>query len=134
MDKKTTQKKPEKKEKGKSLLGFDTAELAGLSVADLVNNNVAIQMLLHYYRQLSEENQSLNNEVNTLKTYQSAYDRKTSDTITGAILLLLSNVLIAFAVNILTEQTPGYLGYITLGIGLLIAIVGVYFNFLKNKE
>jgi hypothetical protein len=129
MDKKSTKPK-----KSKPLLGLNTDQLANLSVEDILNNKVAIQMVLHYYRQLTDENQALKNEVNTLETYQAAYERKSSDTMSGSILLLLSNLLVGFGVNLLTAGAEGNSGGITLAIGLILAAAGFYFNFFKDMD
>jgi hypothetical protein len=76
----------EQKNQSGSILGLQTGELAGLSAEELTENPTAIKMLLHYYRQLVDDNISLKNDNNTLKTYVDAYDRQKSNSATGAIL------------------------------------------------
>jgi hypothetical protein len=51
-----------------SILGLSTSRLAGLSAEELTENPTAIKMLLHYYRQLTDDNTRLKNDNNTLKT------------------------------------------------------------------
>ena len=115
-----------------SILGLSTSELAGLSTDDLTDNPVAIRMVLHYYRQLVGENNSLKNDNNTLKTYVSAYEKKKANAATGAILLSISNISIGFGVNLLsTQQTwPGVCSLIA---GLALVAGGIYFSFIKDR-
>src|SRR5258705_8043141 len=86
-----------------SILGLSTKELAGLSVEELTNNPTAIKMMMHYYKQLVDENNALTNDANTLRTYVSAYDMQKSNSATGAVLLAVSNISIGFGVNLLTN-------------------------------
>jgi hypothetical protein len=111
-----------------SILGFSTHELAGLNVEELANNQTAIKMLLHYYKQLLNQNSALNNEVNTLRTYVDAYQRKKSNSSFGGSLLALSNLLTAFAVNLLTnrEIIPGM---VLLVPGLIMLVIGLYYSY-----
>lgn len=115
-----------------SILGLSTEELAGLSEADLTENPVAIRMILHYYKQITEENSVLKNDNNTLKTYAAAYERKRSDSATSAILLITSNVFIGFSINLLTTSLalPGFIMLIG---GIILAALGIFFNFVKDK-
>ena len=115
-----------------NILGLSTNELAGLSADDLTNNPTAIQMVLHYYRQLVGENNSLKNDNNTLKTYVSAYDKKKSNSATGAILLSISNISIGFGVNLLSTQQTGP-GTCSLIAGLALVAGGLYFSFIKDR-
>src|SRR5437016_4709826 len=85
-----------------TILGLSTAELAGLTAAELTGNETAIKMLLHYYRELLNDNNRLKNESNTLRTYVDAYERNKSNTATGGILLGVSNISVGFGVNLLT--------------------------------
>jgi hypothetical protein len=80
--------------------------LASLSADELTDNPTAIKMILHYYRQLTDDNVRLKNDNNTLKTYVDAYDKQKSNTATSAILLAVSNISIALGVNLLTGSTP----------------------------
>lgn len=90
-------------------------------------------MLLHYYRQLVDENGALKNTNNTLETYVSVYTQQKSDAATSAVLLAVSNVSIGFGVNLLTGGTtwPGVASLIT-GIGLTVA--GLYFAFRRQAS
>jgi len=109
------------------ILGLSTSELAGVSVNELTGNKTAITMVMHYYKQLSDENTSLRNDLNTLKTYVDGYRTVRHDAKVGAILLAVSNVGIGFGVNLLTSGTT-WPGIATLlpGLGLLFA--GLYFS------
>lgn len=125
------EKEPQSDEQ--SILGLSTADLAGLSVKDLTGNETAIRMMLHYYRVLTRDNAVLKNDNNTLKTYVEAYDRQKSNGATGAILLFVSNVSIAFGVNLLTSGTSAS-GWISLGSGVVMALAGLYFSFRKDRS
>lgn len=111
-----------------SILGFSTDELAGLSADELTNNGVAIRMLLHYYRQLVDENAGMKNENNTLKTYVDAYERQKNNSSVAAVLLAVSNISIGFGVNLLTGDTT-WPGVASLVAGLAMAGAGLIITF-----
>jgi hypothetical protein len=113
--------------KEESLLGLSTNQIAGLTVDELLSNKTAITMLLHYYKQMMNENTSLKNEVNTLKTYVDGYERKKIYTSIGATLLATSNILVGFGINLLTQAT-NWPGIITLSAGIILIAVGLYFS------
>lgn len=115
-----------------SLLGVPTEEIANLSVDDIVNNKPAITMVFHYYKVLSDENTSLKNDLNTLSTYVSAYEKKKSNSATATILLGLSNILVGFGINILTNNNfiTGLVVFIP---GICLAIAGFCIQFFKDK-
>ena len=112
------------------LLGFSTTDLAGLSVEELHKNKTAVTMLLHYYRELVDENSALKNEKNTLETYVASYEKKKTYSVVAAWLLTLSNLLTGFGINLLTSGIvwPG-LATLIPGVGLIVA--GLYFS---NRE
>ena len=114
----------------KSILGLSTDELAGLTAEELTENQTAITMLLHYYRQLVDDNSALKNENNTLKTYVEAYGRQRTNTSVGAILLAVSNVSVGFGVNLLTSGNIGP-GYSSLAVGASLILAGIFFTFRK---
>lgn len=113
-----------------SILGLSTGELAGLSSDELTNNSVAIKMLLHYYRQLVDENNALKNDNNTLKTYVDAYGRQRNNSTIGAILLAVSNISIGFGVNLLTNGTS-WPGIASLIVGVALTIGGIFITVRK---
>ena len=126
-------KKDSKEQPKDSLLGVPTGEIANLSVDDIVDNKSAVTMLFHYYKAMKDENTSLKNERNTLKTYVSAFERKKSDSATAAILLLISNIGIGFGVNLLANENISE-GIITLIPSVSFAIAGLYFQFFKDRS
>jgi hypothetical protein len=118
-----------------NILGVATDELAGLSVDELTGNATAIKMMVHYYRQLVEENNTLKNDNNTLKTYVSAYERQRSNSATGGILLAVSNVSLGFGINLLTSKdTPAAPGVASLLVGIALILAGAYFSFFKDRS
>ena len=109
------------------ILGLSVRGLAGVSVEQLVNNQTAITLVLHYYKKLVDENSSLQNDRNTYKTYMDAYDKNRVRSKTGATLLVVSNVGIGFGTNLLTSgQYWG--GACTLIPGVVMALVGLWFT------
>jgi hypothetical protein len=89
-------------------------------------------MMVHYYKRLLDENGSLKNDNNTLKTYVSAYEKQRSNSASGAVLLALSNISIGFGVNLLTG-TNSNSGWSALATGVVIAAGGLYFSFFKDR-
>lgn len=117
-----------------TILGLSTSELADLSADELTDNPTAIKMILHYYHQLTDDNARLKNDNNTLKTYVDAYGKQKSNTATGAILLAVSNISIAFGVNLVTGSTPSvWPGICSLLVGLALVVSGIYFTFCKDR-
>ena len=112
------------------MLGLQTDELAGLTTEELTSNPTAIKMMLHYYRQLVDDNSTLKNDNNTLKTYVDAYNVHKSNSSIGAILLALSNVLVGFGVNLVTINSD-WPGGVCLFVGVCLAFAGIYFSFRK---
>ncbi len=115
-----------------NILGLSTADLAGLSVDELTGNKTAITMVMHYYKQLVDENISLKNDLNTLKTYVDGYAEKKTNARTGAILLFVSNIGIAFGVNLLTSNIV-WPGLATLIPGIVMAGAGLYFSLKEGR-
>jgi hypothetical protein len=125
----------ENKHEPVNILGLSTEELAGLSTAEVVNNETAIKMLMHYYKQLTTENLTLKNEKNTLDTYVSAFETKQTNSAAGSLFLVISNIVIGFGVNLLSGTAENSRpGWMLLSVGVFLALAGLYFNFLKDKN
>lgn len=112
-----------------SILGVSTDALEQVSVAELCEDPVAIRMVLHYYRQLQNENSAQKSEINTLKVYVDAFKNKKQNSQIGGPMLLISNLVTGAAINILTScatsantNNPVLVGA---GISLLIAGIGM---------
>jgi hypothetical protein len=114
------------------ILGLSTDQLAGLSVDEVTGNKTAVTMVIHYYKQLVDENTSLRNEVNTMKTYVDGYATKKTNTTMGAILLAVSNICIGFGVNLLTSGST-WPGLATLIPGIALVITGLFFSLKDNR-
>jgi hypothetical protein len=121
----------DQKKLDKSLLGLSTSELAGLSVDELVGNKTAITMLMHYYKQLVDANSALENQINTYRSYEAGYEKKKLRSSVGAILLVLSNVLIGFGVNLITSANY-WPGGVCLVPGLITASAGLWFSLAED--
>lgn len=113
------------------ILGLSTDELAGVSVDELTGNKVAITMVMHYYRNLVDENTALKNDLNTFRTYYDGYRTKKTRAAIGAVLLLISNVGISFGINLLTGG-QAWAGGVTFIPGLCMAAAGAYFSLKEN--
>lgn len=116
-----------------TILGLPTSDLAGLSVDEIVGDPVAITMLMHYYKQLVDENNSLRNDLNTLKTYVEGYRSKKLDASIGAPLQVLATILIAFGVNLLTADSSTAASWLLLIAGIITALVGLYFSLREDR-
>jgi hypothetical protein len=115
-----------------TILGLPTSDLAGLSVDEIAGDKVAITMLMHYYKQLVDENTSLRNDVNTLRTYVDGYRAKKLDARVGASLQLAGTLFTAFGINLLTGNTSGTAGWLMLAGGVIAASLGLYFSLREN--
>src|SRR5450759_930043 len=102
-DETTPASTPSQPNRDNQILGLSTETLAGLSIDELTGNKTAVTMVMHYYRNLLDENTALKNDRNTLQTYVEGYRVKKTNAKVGAILLLLSNVGISFGINLLTN-------------------------------
>jgi hypothetical protein len=110
-----------------SFLGLQTQDLAGLSVDELVNNKTAITMVVHYYKQLVDENASLRNDLNTAQTYIPGYEAKRVYSRVGSGLQFVGTVLIAFGVNLLTG-VPTPAGWLVFVAGIICQGIGLYYS------
>ena len=108
-----------------SMLGLSTTDLAGLTVDELFENKTAITMMLHYYRLLYDDNNSLRTEVASLQTYQTGYQRAKLLSGVAAVLLSVSNLGIGLGSSLLIsgQRTLGLLTIIP-GLGFLVAGLG----------
>lgn len=115
------------------LLGLPTSEIAGLTVDEIINNKTAITMLLHYYKAMLDENQSLKNDINTLRGYYSGFERKLNDVFVSSFIGFLGNIFIGFGVNLLTGSTEGasHGGWLLLIAGIISSIGSIY---LANRK
>lgn len=111
-----------------SILGLSTNDLAGLSVDEIAGDKVAITMLMHYYKQLVDENSSLRNDMNTLRTYVDGYRAKKLSASVGASLQFLATIFIGFGINLLTVDASKAPGWIMLAGGAAAALLGLYYS------
>ena len=126
-------KNPSANARVEHILGLPMSDLAGVTVDEILNNKPALTMVMHYYKQLSDENSSLKNDLNTAGTYLSSYDKKTSDANVGAGMQFLATVCIGFAINLLTGNDDKLPGAILLGVGIVLQVVGLYYSSLRKS-
>ncbi|MCX6564226.1 MAG: hypothetical protein NTU60_11590 [Candidatus Aminicenantes bacterium] len=110
-----------------SVLGLSAGDLAGLSVDEITGNKAVITMVMHYHKQLVDQNTSLKNDLNTLRTYVDGYRAKKLNASVGAGLQLLAAILIGFGVSLLTAKL-GRPGWVTLVAGVATEIFGLYYS------
>lgn len=126
-------KNPSSSSRSDHILGLPMSDLAGVTVDEIINNKPALTMVMHYYKQLADENSSLKNDLNTAGTYVSGYEKKTTDTSVGAVLQFLATICIGFGINLLTsDNSKPAPGVILLSIGLLLQFCGLYYALRKR--
>ena len=119
--------------KPSSVLGVSIGDIAGLSVDEVSKSKPALTMLMHYYGQLVDENTALKNDVNTLQTYVDGYRRVRQHANVGAVLLALGSILVAFGVNLLTQDdVPSKIGLFVFLPGIVLDVAGLWFSL--NRE
>ena len=111
-----------------SILGLSTGDLAGLSVDEVTGNKTAITMVMHYYKQLVDENGALKNDLNTLKTYVDAYGAKKLSGNVGAVLQICASIFLGFGINLLTTDASKAPGWMMLVGGLVAQAFGLYYS------
>jgi hypothetical protein len=111
-----------------TILGLSTSDLAGLSVDEITGDKVAITMLMHYYKQLVDENSSLRNDLNTLRTYVDGYRAKKLNASVGAGLQFGGTVFVGFGINLLTVDASKFPGWLMLAGGVIAVILGLYYS------
>ena len=120
-------------EQGTKFLGFSTDELGDLSFEDIYNNDTAVKMLLHYYKQIEDENESLKTDLTTLQTYAAAYDRKKTNTMAGTIMLSISNISIGLGTSAVMKDNS-FPGWCLLLFGVVLILSGIFFSFRKEND
>jgi hypothetical protein len=121
--------------KTQSVLGVEIGDIAGLSVDEVSKSKPALKMLMHYYHQLVEENSALKNDINTLQTYVAGYRKVRQHANVGAVLLALGGMLVAFGVNLLTQETvPTRIGLTVFAPGVLVEIAGLWFSLNREEK
>ena len=119
---------------GPGFLGFAIDDLAGLTVDEIVCDKPAVTMLLHYYKQLTDENTALKNERNTLATYVDGFKQKRSDARVGAALSFLSSLFVALGINLLTSDVHSPVGYLVTAPGVITQVFALYFSLRGGGE
>lgn len=119
------------KKKEANILGLNTDNIENLDIKEVLDNEPALKMLLHHYKQLNSENNELKTQVNTNQSYIFGYNNLKKNSQFGTALLFLGNIFVAFGVNLLTQNsvTSGLLVFTP---GLLMDFTGLYFS-LKNE-
>ena len=111
-----------------------SSDLDDINIDDICNNKVALNMLLHNYRKIEEENIMLKQDVNRQSTIERMLYIKEKYTKIASTLGLLATVLIGFGINFVTNNIKDIKGLILLGAGIILQIISIKFSNKKGDE
>lgn len=120
-------------QESKTFIGVSTARIGSITAKELLNNEVAITMLIQYYGELEGKNEALRQvnaglqtNIEALERYQKELETKQENVLYGAILQFLAVVFIGFGTNLLTNgHSYGWLLFVP---GIASELAGVYFS------
>ncbi|MFI0427749.1 MAG: hypothetical protein ACH34V_12425 [Flavobacterium sp.] len=103
---------------------YEGGVLNQISVADLMNNDVAIKQLINTHNIKIQEVKSANTQISNLTSELEFHKTAPFVAIVAIIINLGGSTVSAFAVNLLTaENSPKYSGWL-LGIGFFLVFIG----------
>lgn len=103
---------------------YEGGVLNQISVADLMNNDVAIKQLINTHNIKIQEVKSANTQIASLTSELEFHKTAPFVAIVAIIINLGGSTVSAFAVNLLTsENSPKYSGWL-LGIGFFLVFIG----------
>ncbi|MCR5483665.1 MAG: hypothetical protein K6E99_04625 [Bacilli bacterium] len=111
-----------------------SSDLDDINIDDICNNKVALNMLLHNYRKIEEENIMLKQDVNRQSTIERMLYIKEKYTKIASHLGLLATVLIGFGINFVTNNIKDIKGLILLGTGIILQIISIKYSNKKGDE
>ncbi len=106
-----------------------TNNLEDITVEHLKNNETAINMLLHNYRKLEDENNMLKQDLNRQSTVERTLEIKKTYTKIAAIVSVFSALLLSFGINFVTSNSNDIKGIILIALGLVAQGISLYFSF-----
>ncbi|WP_426750186.1 hypothetical protein [Myxococcus sp. Y35] len=102
---------------------YQGGKLSGIAVGDILNNEIAVRMVLNELNVALRERSSLENQVDALRVGQAEDSKNLPVFIVAAVLNMLSVVVVGIGVNyVTTENPPKGAGWILL-VGVLMSIV-----------
>ena len=111
-----------------------TNNLEDITVEKLMNNETAINMLLHNYRKLENENSMLKQDLNRQSTVERTLNAKKTYSKIAAIMSLFATLLLSFGINFVTSNQKDVKGIILTIIGVIAEIISLYFSFSGDDD
>lgn len=107
-----------------------TENLEDVTVEQIKNNETAINMLLHNYRKLENENSMLKQDLNRQSTIERTLAIKKTYTKIAAIISVFATLLLSFGINFVTSDSKDIKGIILVVLGVIAEIMSLYFSFI----
>lgn len=109
-------------------------ELEDVTMDKLLNNETAINMLLHNYKKLENENNMLKQDLNRQATIERTLSKNKTYTKVAAVISAFATLLISFGVNFVTSNSNDIKGIILVVLGVIAEGISIYFSFSKEDE
>lgn len=117
-------------------------EVAGISLDELVNNEAALKLVLHTFRQTADENTALKQQQNFDKSeiariqqekqnLMSSYHQETTEKTIGTGISFLATIPVGFGINLLTTSSNSASGWSCLMIGVVLAVSGLLLSIFR---
>ena len=111
-----------------------TNDLNDINIKDLLNNETAINMLLHENQKLENENMMLKQDLNRQATVERTLLMRKTYTKVAAVISLFSTLLLSFGINFITSDKNDIKGFVLLLLGIAAEIISLYFSFKGDEE
>lgn len=108
-------------------------EVAGISVQELVNNETALKLVIHTFRQTVDDNVALKQQQNFDKSEIAKLNRENRDKTIGTMFTFTSSIPIGFGINILTSNSNPNAGWACLIVGFLLWLGGMILSLLSSQ-
>lgn len=111
-----------------------TNDLNDINIKDLLNNETAINMLLHENQKLENENMMLKQDLNRQATVERTLLMRKTYTKVAAVISIFSTLLLSFGINFITSDKSDIKGFVLLFLGIAAEIISLYFSFKGDEE
>ena len=111
-----------------------TNDLNDINIKDFLNNETAINMLLHENQKLENENMMLKQDLNRQATVERTLLMRKTYTKVAAVISIFSTLLLSFGINFITSDKNDIKGFILLFLGIAAEIISLYFSFKGDEE
>ena len=106
-----------------------TDNLEDITVDQIKDNETAINMLLHNYRKLENENSMLKQDLIRQSTIERSLVINKTYTKISAIISVFATLLLSFGINFVTNDSSDIKGIILVILGIIAEIISLYFSF-----